>query len=455
MKIRTRLTFRYTAITALVFILLMCIIYLITEQNRSRAFYHDLKREAITKAHLFLQNNVDSKTMQSIYNNNRAFIDEVEVAVYSINFKMLYNDAIKNDIIKETPTMIAQVRREGIIYFNVGKNQALAMLYKYNGKDYVVTAAAYDGYGLAEERALEEALLVISIIGLSILYCVGWLLSRSALKPVSDIVDEAESITAVEIHRRLPVGNEKDELGELSVAFNSMLDRLEKAFESQKMFVSNVSHELRTPMAALIAEMELTLMKKRSQEEYEYAINNALIDSNRIVRLVRGLLDMAKTDYMPEQIKKEPTRLDELLLDARSIILKANPQFDVEIVFEQEADDDSFITVNGNSYLLTTAFRNIMENNCKFSEDKSSTVRISFWEKDAIIRFSDKGIGISKENVDKIFVPFYRGENRKYADGNGIGMALVKKIVDIHNGTIEVNSVQNEGTTFIISIPNI
>ena len=96
-----------------------------------------------------------------------------------------------------------------------------------------------------------------------------------------------------------------------------------------------------------------------------------------------------------------------------------------------------------------------MENNCKFSEDKSSTVRISFWEKDAIIRFSDKGIGISKENVDKIFVPFYRGENRKYADGNGIGMALVKKIVDIHNGTIEVNSVQNEGTTFIISIPHI
>jgi signal transduction histidine kinase len=455
MKIRTRLTLRYTAISAFVFILLMCVIYLMTERNRSRDFYHDLNREAVTKAHLFLQNEVTPKTMQSIYNNNRAFLDEVEVAVYTTNFKMLYSDAVKNDIVKETPEMIAQVKKDKIIYFTVGKYQALAKLYKYNGAEYIVTAAAYDGYGIAEERALEEVLFIISVIGLSVLCGVGWLLSRSALKPVSEIVDEAESITAVELKRRLPVNNENDELGELSIAFNSMLDRLEKAFESQKMFVSNVSHELRTPMAALIAEMELTLMKKRSPEEYEQAIGNALEDSNRIVKLVQGLLDMAKTDYMPEQINKEPTRLDELILDARSIVLKANPQYDVEIVFEQEADDDSYITVNGNSYLLTTAFRNIIENNCKFSGDKSSLVRISFWEENAIIRFSDNGIGISKEDAQKIFEPFYRGSNKLYARGNGIGMALVKKVVDIHGGTIHVNSVQGEGTTFIISLPHI
>ena len=158
---------------------------------------------------------------------------------------------------------------------------------------------------------------------------------------------------------------------------------------------------------------------------------------------------------MPEQIKKEPVRLDELLLDARSIVLKANPQYDIEIVFEQEADDDSFITVHGNSYLLTTAFRNIIENNCKFSEDKSSIVRISFWEDNAIIRFSDNGIGISKADASLIFVPFYRGENKGYARGNGIGMALVKKIIGIHHGTIQVNSVQGEGTTFLITLPHI
>lgn len=455
MKIRTRLTLKYTAVTALVFILLMCTIYLMTEHNRSRAFYHDLEREAVTKAHLFLQNKVDPRTMQSIYSNNKVYIDEVEVAVYTTNFKMLYNDAISNDIVKETPKMIAEVKKSGMIYFNVGKYQALAMLYRYNSHDYVVTAAAYDGYGITAERALEEMLIIISLISLSLLCGIGWVLARSALKPVSDIVDEAESITAVEIHRRLPVGNEKDELGELSVAFNRMLDRLEKAFESQKMFVSNVSHELRTPMAALIAELELTLMKKRSVDEYERAINNTLDDSNRIVKLVQGLLDMAKTDYMPEQIKKEPVRLDELLLDARSIVLKANPQYDIEIVFEQEADDDSVITVHGNSYLLTTAFRNIIENNCKFSEDKSSIVRISFWEDNAIIRFSDNGIGISKADASLIFVPFYRGENKGYARGNGIGMALVKKIIGIHHGTIQVNSVQGEGTTFLITLPHI
>ena len=268
-------------------------------------------------------------------------------------------------------------------------------------------------------------------------------------------MDKAEEITAMEISKRLPINNEKDELGELSIAFNQTLDRLEKAFNSQKMFVSNVSHELRTPMAALVAEMELTLMKERSPKEYQTAINNMLNDSHRIIKLVQGLLDMAKTDYLPEQIKKKETRLDELLLDARSIVLKANPQYSVKIIFEQETDDDSFITVMGNSYLLTTAFRNLIENNCKFSKDYSSIVQISYWEQNAIIRFSDNGIGISKNDANNIFIPFYRGENKDFAKGIGIGMALVKKIIDIHNGTIEVNSVKNEGTTFIISIPHI
>ena len=455
MKIRTKLTLRYTGITALIFMSSMFTIYMMTERNRDRAFYRDLEKEAITKAHLFLENKVSGKTMQSIYMNNKVFINEVEVAVYRPDFKMLYNDAYKNDIVKETPKMIKQIMVNKRIYFHVGKYQAIGMLYPFNNHNYIVTAAAYDGYGLANERDLEEMLVILSFVSLSILFAVGYLLAKSILKPVSDIVDKAEEITAIEISKRLPVNNEKDELGELSIAFNQTLDRLEKAFNSQKMFVSNVSHELRTPMAALVAEMELTLMKERSPKEYQTAINNMLNDSHRIIKLVQGLLDMAKTDYLPEQIKKKETRLDELLLDARSIVLKANPQYSVKIIFEQETDDDSFITVMGNSYLLTTAFRNLIENNCKFSKDYSSIVQISYWEQNAIIRFSDNGIGISKNDANNIFIPFYRGENKDFAKGIGIGMALVKKIIDIHNGTIEVNSVKNEGTTFIISIPHI
>ena len=103
MKIRTTLTLKYTGVTATVFLICMILIYWVSERTRSNTFFHDLKSEAITKAHLFLNNRADAATMQSIYTNNKQFINEVEVAVYTTDFRMLYHDAIQNDIVKEKP----------------------------------------------------------------------------------------------------------------------------------------------------------------------------------------------------------------------------------------------------------------------------------------------------------------------------------------------------------------
>ena len=455
MKIRTRLTIRYTGMTAAIFLLSMLFVYFFSEHSRSETFFRNLRKEAVTKAHLFLNNKVDAKTMQSIYLNNRNFIDEVEMAVYDTHFDMLYHDASQIDIIKEDQAMIHRIIHEKKIEFYIGDDQAIGMLYTLNGNKYVITAAAYDGYGYANQKELENILIAISLTGLSILVIVGYILARSALAPVTSIVKEAEKITASKIHRRLPVANKKDELGELSLAFNDLLDRLEKAFQSQKMFVSNVSHELRTPMAALIAELELVLLKERTPERYEESIRNVLQDAARIIKLIEGLLNLAKADYSPEQIKMEEVRLDELLLDAREMVMKANPKYNVDLVFEQEAEDDSVITVSGNHYLLTTAFVNLMENNCKFSADHTSSIRISFWQEMSILRFSDNGIGITEEDKNHLFTPFYRGKNKEFTQGHGIGMTLTKKIIDLHRGTLDVNSHLGEGTTFVVRIPHV
>lgn len=455
MKIRSKLTLRYTGITAAIFVLSMLFIYLFSEHTRSDAFFRNLKKEAVTKAHLFLNNQADAKTMQSIYLNNRNFIDEVEVAVYTPQFDMLYHDASHIDIIKENRKMIDDIYKDKEIEFYIGDYQAIGMLYRINGNDYIITAAAYDGYGYSNLKSLKDILIAISFSALTILIIAGYFLARSALAPVTAIVKKAEKITVSEISMRIPVVNKDDELGELSTAFNSLLDRLEKAFKGQKMFVSNVSHELRTPMAALVTELELVLLKERTPQRYEEAISNALQDAGRIIKLIEGLLDMAKADYSPEQIKMEDVRLDELLLDARGMVMKANRDYNIEIIFEQEGDDDSAITVLGNSYLLTTAFINLMENNCKFSADRTSLIRISFWQEMSIIRFSDNGTGMTERDKNELFTPFYRGENREFAEGHGIGMTLTKKIIDLHKGVLEVNSYPGEGTTFTVKLPHV
>ena len=417
MKIRTKLTIRYTAVTATVFLFLMGMIWFLSESNRKSVFYRDLKKEGITKANLFLQHKVDAATMQSIYMNNREFIDEVEVAVYEPDFNLLYHDAKEIDRVKETPEMIRRIVEKKSIEFFEGDYQVVGLLYPFEGKDYVITAAAFDGYGYAKLDALRNILLILWGVGLAVLAVVGYFLSRSALSPVSNIVRKVEKITASNLDERVPVADEKDELGELAVTFNHTLDRLEQSFDAQKMFVSNVSHELRTPMAALIGGLEVTLLKERSGEAYRKAVEEALTDAYKVVKLSEGLLNLARASYQPEQISMEEVRLDELLLDARELVLKANKEYKVNLLFEEETDDDAMITVSGNAYLLKTAFVNLMENNCKFSDDKTSSVQISFYEEKSILRFSDSGIGIPAEDMEHLFTAFHRGSNRNYAVG--------------------------------------
>lgn len=455
MKIRTALTLKYTAVTATVFMLCMLLVYFAAERSRSKAFFHDLKSEAVTKAHLFLLDKVDAATLQSIYQNNRQFIDEVEVAVYTPDFRMLYHDAAQNDIVKEDRAMIDRIVSEREKEFYVGEYQAVGLVYTFAGKDYVVTAAAYDGYGYHNLDILRRTLVGLFVVGLSLLFVVGYLLARASLKPMREVVREAKSITASKIDRRLPVANRHDELGELSTAFNDLLDRLEVSFNAQKMFVSNVSHEMRTPLAALTAELDIALQKERSPQQYREAMANALGDAQRMAKLIDGLLNLAKADYRKEDIKMEEIRLDELLLDVREHLLRAHPDYHVELIFAQEIDDEQSITVNGNPYLLSIAFANLMENNCKYSPDRISLVQISSHQGMASVTLTDNGGGLSETDREHLFKLFYRGERKNEADGHGIGMALAQKIVQLHRGQIAVRSELGKGTTFAVELPHL
>ena len=378
------------------------------------------------------------------------------MAVYTTDFKMLYHDAIDNDIIKEDSAMVQRILAEKEIDIRSGKYQGIGLLYNHGGKDYVVTAAAYDGYGHNNMHGLLMTLIILFIIGLSLLAIVGYMLARSALKPIKSIADTAGRITETRLDERLPVRKENDELDELSTTFNELLERLESSFASQKSFVSNVSHEIKTPLAAIIAELDLALQKERTPQQYKAAIENALNDAHGMTRLTEGLLNLARADYAPNKIKLEETRLDELLLDITETILRAHPDYHIEILFALDnEDDDTLVTVTANRYLLSIALSNLIDNNCKYSDNHQSRIQISNDADNVIIRLSDTGRGMSESERDKVFNLFYRGEESKGVKGYGIGMPLALKIIRLHHGSLEVLSYPGEGTTFIVTLPHL
>src|SRR5690606_27864998 len=140
--------------------------------------------------------------------------------------------------------------------------------------------------------------------------------------------------------------------------------------------------------------------------------------------------------------------------DLRQQVQQANPNYKIDIHFENDFENDAQISINANEYLLKVAFANLFENGCKFSEDQHSKASILFEDESIQLKFSDHGIGISEIDLKNIFKPFYRGDNQKFADGNGIGLPLTQKIILLHKGTISASSKLGEGTDFYVSFPN-
>ncbi|WP_026770115.1 HAMP domain-containing sensor histidine kinase [Asinibacterium sp. OR53] len=455
MQIRTRLTLLFTALAAAILLAFALIVYVSFSQTREDEYYKRLKQQATIKANLLFDTKIDPGVLQLIYKNTPDPLFQEEVAIYDTGFHLLYHDAVDIDKVKETRTMIDQAIAQKELRFYVKDMQVVAFIYTRQDHTYVVTAAAKDGNGLAKLASLRNTLLVVFVGAIVLIFLAGRFFARQSLKPVATMVDKVKTITATNLDFRVAEGNRKDEIASLAITFNEMLNRLENSFDAQKHFVSNISHELRTPLTAMLTELQLTASKERSNEEYKGAITHIIGDTKKIIRLSNSLLDLAKASYDQTEIAFKELRIDEVLLDARNDVLHNQPGVSINIRFEKEIENDDFVSVQGNEYLLKAAFSNLMENGCKFSANKQSTASISYDQQHVILHFADTGIGIPADELAHIFTPFYRGKNKQFTDGNGIGLPLTQKIIKLHNGDLSVHSRVGEGTVFTIEIPHI
>ncbi|MCX7743106.1 MAG: HAMP domain-containing histidine kinase [Flavobacteriales bacterium] len=460
MTIKIKLTALYTLLTGGILLLFSIIIYLSSSKNREKEFYALLKKECITKANLFFNAKVDARILQSIYRNNRKILHEVEVAIYDTSFQLLYHDAVDIDKVKETPDMLREILKKNEIRFYLDDWQVIGMIYPFNNVTYILTATALDQYGYNKLFSLRKNLLLFFAITITLVFISGLLFSKNVLQPIKDITSKAKDITAYNLHLRLPHTSnkiKKDELNELTLTINQMLDRLENSFEAQKTLVYHISHELRTPLSAILTEVELSLVKNYSTEEYKKALSNILNDTKKTIKFLNDLLNLAKVSYDNSEIAFKQIRIDEILLEAYQELKRSNPSFNINLQYNTNQTWDEPIPINGNEYLLKTAFINLMENACKYSDNHTCEVIISFiqppiQQKKYILQFIDQGIGIESDEIENIFKPFYRGNNKTKAEGNGLGLFLTKKIIELHRGEISVLSKVGKGTTIEVKL---
>lgn len=280
----------------------------------------------------------------------------------------------------------------------------------------------------------------------------GWFMARKSLRPVNDITTTARLITAKNLDKKIEVANPNDEVGMLAETINDMISRLNSSFGQMNQFSSDVSHELRTPLTILRGEMEVALRSQRTAEEYREVITSGLEEVERMSLMVEELLLLSKAEHGELRLNISIVPLHSLLESSFDNAMALARGRGVDIAMQGKEG----VSVQGDKMRLARVLLNLVDNAVKYTP-KGGRVILSLAKEgdEAYISIKDTGIGISKEDQEKIFERFYRVDKSRSREvgGTGLGLAICKRIVEAHGGRISVESEIGKGSTFTVILP--
>ncbi|HNR53578.1 MAG TPA: ATP-binding protein [Flavobacteriales bacterium] len=452
MTIRTRLAVQFVVLASLTLGVAFAVVYLRAAEFRQEEFLGRLHDRGVNAAKLLIQvEQVDDKLLRIMEGKSPVRLPEEEITIFDQdNVEMLHLGGNTGRMVIE-PALVDSVRANGRVIRVIADREMLAFEFDDEAGRYVVVTSGRDIYGRRKLRNQARVMVATFLTGLLLMFLVGRVYARRALSPLQRLVVDLHGIGASDLGQRIMMGEGSDEIAQLASSFNDLLERLQTAFSVQKNFISNASHEMRTPLTAISGQLEVLLLKERSGEEYRAALRSVVEDMQALNRLSDRLLLMAQAETASAAMTFVPVRMDEVVWAARSEVLRADPDNRVDVVIDEveEADD---ITVKGNEALLRSVVVNLLENACKYSSDKRALVSLKGSGTMVRLAIEDQGVGIAPEDRERIFENFYRARNTGGAKGHGIGLSLVKRIVDLHGGEINVQSTLGSGTVFIVRL---
>jgi signal transduction histidine kinase len=455
MQIRTKLTLLFVTLVAVIFLLASLSVYYFSAEHREEDFYGRLLNKGTSTAKLLIEvEEVDAQLLAKIEKNNPITLPNEAILIFDYQNNIIYNYGNQQTTFA-SKELLNKIRLEGELRLNKDGSEVLGFLFADQFDRFVVIVSATDVYGLRKLSNLRMVLLIVFGVSILLLSVVGWLYAGRVLQPILKVVNQVENISISNLSVRVDEGNGKDEIAHLAQTFNRMLQSLEAAFKIQKNFIANASHELRTPLTAITGQLEVTLLNERNNDEYKQVLNSLLEDIRNLNRTSNRLLLLAQASSESSEVSFAPIRIDDVLWQARTDVLKRNPNYKIDISFSESIEDEKQLLINGNEQLAKTALLNLIDNACKYSLKHEVFVLVEPLEHMIEISFKDQGIGIDAEEIQHIFEPFHRGKNAITFKGHGIGLSLVDRIVKLHHGEINVISAPNAGSTFILRLPHL
>lgn len=280
----------------------------------------------------------------------------------------------------------------------------------------------------------------------------GYFLADRALRPIKQITNTAQQITAQDLSRRLEYMGAQDEIGNLAETFDEMIGRLQSSFERERRFTGDAAHELRTPLTILKGHIDVTLSRPRNTNEYEKKLQELSVQVDRLIRLSNALLFLSRSDQNQTSLNRSQINLREML----DVLVEQIQPLAEEKKIRVTAHFQDNLFVFGDNDQLIRLFMNLFENALKYTPPNGEITVTAIKESNELrIDIHNSGTGISREHLPHLFERFYRVDEDRSSQtgGSGLGLAIAHEIVNRHGGEIEAQSSPGEGVTFSVRLP--
>jgi signal transduction histidine kinase len=454
MNLKIRIAFLFSLFVFIILMISAVSIYLLNADFREEEFFKRVEIEAKEIAELYLKGqNSRAQVLREINQNALSGLPDEHAYIYDSSYHVLYaTDSGYKRVV--TPARFKTAEKNKQEYFKEGNRETVLVYVKGQGQPYYVLASAIDKYGHRKIEKLKIFLALSVLGGLLLSGLLAFFYVKQIIKPLENLQQQMQNISEQNLTQRVKVGKSNDEVSQIAKNFNDMLDRLEQAFEMRKNFVQHASHELRTPLANMLSQTEAALGKQLSLDNYREILQSLKEDQQDMISLVNALLILSqyeKITYLKDWTK---IRIDEVLYDTVDVVKQQWPDVSVTIDFVEVPEKDDLLIIRGNEALVKSAILNLLKNASKYADDEKVKIIIDAKEAGITLLFENVGKQLLPEEQDRLFIPFFRGENSINKKGFGLGLSIVQRIINLHKGSIRYDALAGNINRFTVFFPH-
>jgi two-component system sensor histidine kinase ArlS len=453
MKIRNKILLYFSVTSILLVGILFSVVFWIFSEYREEDFQQRQKEKIITTLHFIseiqkdeheLTKAVDRLSINSMLNEKLLIFDSTKSLIYS---------NLDDVPISYSNKLLSELNEDNIwIEQKDGLYDVVAIHFKENNTSYYGISKAFDTFGYNKSSALKRILIAAFCTFTVLVILISVYIANRISKPISALATLLGKYRVGEKPHSNNLVTNTFEIDYLNEKFNDLVSRTNNAYAFQKNAVHHISHQLKTPIAVLISELER--MKKNTENvNLQNDFDRQISKTKSLAEIINTLLEISKIES-GQSFNNSNVRIDELIFDCISELNTLYPEFIFEVNYLPAEPDAELLVVKGNEMLIRQAFENLLNNCITYSNNPKAEIKIDISEK-GILRISVVNFGtpVSEEERNYLFTHFFRGENSRNKIGFGLGLALTKNIIELHNGSIKYSNPAEKVNVFEIVFP--